>query len=113
MPSLSFVDVGAPGPSAGDHVVTTDGLVSPNDAPAGSMSQVCTLVEIGPNLFASTFDCSGSFDLRDGSITVQGSFVPAAAESSAAITGGTGEFKAARGEVTIATEQDTITIKLV
>ena len=111
-PPLSFVDVGAPGPSIGDHVVTTDGVVRPGGAAAGTMTQVCTLVKLGSNPLTSTYDCTGSFDLDGGSITVSGPFVPAAAESAFAVTGGTGDFRAARGDGVIRTEDDEITIKL-
>jgi allene oxide cyclase-like protein len=111
-PKLTFVDLGAPGLSVGDHVVTTDGVVRPDGTPAGSTEQVCTVVEPKASLFASTFDCAGSFQLDQGQITVQGAFVPNAAESSFAITGGTGAFARARGEVLLATEADDITIDL-
>src|SRR5262245_45583765 len=111
-PALSFVDIGAPGPSVGDHVVTTDGVVRPNGTAAGTMVQVCTIVKAGPSVFASTYDCSGSFDLEGGSITVAGPFVPTAAENPFAVTGGTGEFKGARGDGVIRAEDDEIMIKL-
>ena len=111
-PKLTVVDIGDHGPSAGDHVVTVDGVLDAGGAAAGSTSQVCTLLTPGANIFTSTYDCTGSFDLADGSITVQGTFVPTAAASTLAITGGTGEFAKARGEVVIATEADTITIDL-
>jgi len=112
VPKLKVIDVGDPGLSQGDQVVTTDGLLDRKGAVAGSLEQVCTVVSPGANLFASTFDCTGSFDLADGSITVQGSFVPVAEVSSLAVTGGTGEFAKARGEAVIATEADTITVEL-
>ena len=111
-PQLSFVDVGAPGPSIGDHVVTTDGLVRPNGTPAGTMTQVCTLVKSGTSVFTSSYDCSGSFDLEAGSITMAGSFLPTAAENAFAVTGGTGEFKGARGDGVLRAEEDEFTIKL-
>ena len=111
-PKLTVVDLGTPGLSVGDHVITTDGVVRPDGTPAGSMEQVCTLVEPKATLFASTFDCAGSFELDQGEIAVQGTFVPAAAESSFAVTGGTGAFAGARGEATLATEADDITIDL-
>lgn len=111
-PKLTVVDLGAPGLSPGDHVVTSDGLVRPNGTPAGSMSQVCTLVTVGSSLLASQFDCTGSLDLESGSVTMQGSFVPLAAGARFAVTGGTGAFAAARGEVLLETEADAITIDL-
>jgi hypothetical protein len=111
-PKLTVVDVGAPGPSPGDQVVTSDGLLDRKGAVAGTLSQVCTMVSPAASLLASTFDCTGSFVLADGTITVQGPFVPAADTSVNAVTGGTGEFVKARGQVTIAAEADAITIEL-
>jgi hypothetical protein len=111
-PTLKVIDLDAPGLSVGDQVVTIDGLVHPDGALAGSMSQVCTVVEPGPNLFASTFACTGSLQLAQGELTVQGAFVPLADTSILAVTGGTGDFAAARGELVIATEADEITIAL-
>jgi hypothetical protein len=111
-PKLTVVDLGDPGLSLGDHVITTDGVLRPDSTPAGSTEQVCTVVEPKASLFASTFDCAGSFQLDQGEIIVQGTFVPTAAESSFAVTGGTGAFASARGEVTLATEADDITIDL-
>ena len=111
-PKLTVVDVGAPGPSPGDQVVTTDRVLDRKGADAGTMSQVCTMVTPAASLFTSTFDCTGSFVLADGTITAQGPFIPAAATSVNAVTGGTGEFVKARGQLTIATEADAITIEL-
>jgi len=111
-PNLKVVDIGAPGLSTGDHVVTTDGLVRPDGTSAGSFTTVCTVVQPGANLFVSAYDCSGSFQLAQGQLTVQGSFVPTDPESSFAITGGTGVFAAASGEAILATEADEITIAL-
>ena len=70
------------------------------------------MVTPAASLFTSTFDCTGSFVLADGTITVQGPFVPSADTSVNAVTGGTGEFVKARGQVTIAAEADAITIEL-
>jgi hypothetical protein len=111
-PTLKVVDISDPGLSAGDHVVMTDGVVHADGSPAGSMTQVCTVVVPGASLFASRFDCSGSFELDNGEIIVQGPFVPADAASTLAVTGGTGEFAAARGQVILGTEDDEITVAL-
>jgi hypothetical protein len=61
----------------------------------------------------STFECSGSITLADGTISLSGPFVASAPQQSVAVTGGTGEFKTARGEVSIRAEQDQITVRLV
>ena len=41
-----------------------------------------------------------------------GPFVPAQPESTAAITGGTGEYRTARGEIVVRAEADQIVVKL-
>ena len=107
----TFVDAGTPGPSAGDLAVIHDGVLL-NGAPAGSYNQVCTLAALGASPFTSEFECIGSITLKDGTITMAGPFVPAKAEQSAAITGGTGEYRTARGEVVIRAEADQIVVKL-
>ncbi len=107
----TFVDTGKPGPSAGDLAVIHDG-VKLNGAPAGSYNQVCTLAALGGSPFTSEFECVGSITLKDGTITMAGPFVPAKAEQSAAITGGTGQYRTARGEVVIRAEADQIIVKL-
>jgi hypothetical protein len=112
-PKLTVVDVGEPGLSPGDGVVTTDRVAYENGTPAGAMSQECTLTEPGTSLLTSTFECSGSLVLEDGTITNSGPFVPSAPEQSLAVTGGTGEFATARGEVSVRAEQDQITVRLV
>ena len=107
----TFVDTGKPGPSAGDLAVLHDG-VQRSGAPAGSFSQVCTLASLGVSPFTSEFECVGSITLKDGTITMAGPFVPARAEQSAAITGGTGQYRTAHGEVVIRAEADQLLVKL-
>jgi hypothetical protein len=108
----TFVDTGKPGPSVGDLVIARDDVLHENGAPAGKFTQVCTLVELGSNPFTSTFECSGSIALKDGTITMQGPFVPAQPEGTAAVTGGTGAYRTARGEIVIRAEADQIVVRL-
>lgn len=107
----TFVDTGNPGSSAGDLAVIHDGVLL-NGAPAGSYNQVCTLAALGSSPFTSEFECVGSITLKDGTITMAGPFVPAKAEQSAAITGGTGQYRTARGEVVVRAEADQIVVTL-
>jgi hypothetical protein len=108
----AFVDIGKPGPSAGDQVVVRDGLVTADGAAAGTIRQACTLIDAGANPFVSTYECSSSLELADGTITLAGPFVPAKAEQAAAVTGGTGAYRAARGEAIIRSEADEIVVEL-
>jgi hypothetical protein len=112
VPKLTTIDLGDQGLSPGDQVVTTDGVLDRKGAPAGTLSQVCTLTVPAATLFTSTYDCIGSLVLADGTITFQGPFVPVGAANVDAVSGGTGEFARARGQVTIAAEPDTIEIEL-
>jgi hypothetical protein len=112
-PKPASVDLGNPGPSAGDLVVVTDGLVRPDGSKAGVLRQACTLVAPGTNPLNSTYECSSSFALTEGTIVAQGPFVPSAPEQAAAVTGGTGAFIAAQGEAIVRAEDDQITIRLV
>jgi hypothetical protein len=108
----AFIDIGAPGPSVGDRVVVRDGVNRENGQPAGSLTQDCALVLLGSNPLTSTYECVGSLTLPEGVITHHGPFVPAAAEQTVAVTGGTGAFKTARGELSIRTEDDKLVVKL-
>jgi hypothetical protein len=106
-PQPAVVDTGTPGPSAGDVVVVRDALL-----PNGTLNQVCTLVHVSGGLFTSDYECAGSITLADGTITMEGPFVPAAAEQTAAITGGTGAYANARGEIVVRAEADEILVRL-
>lgn len=108
----SFVDTGAPGLSPGDLVVVRDGVLRPDGSAAGTFNQVCTLVNVAGNPFTSEYECSASLALEDGTITMQGPFVPAKAEQTAAVTGGTGSYRTARGEAVVRSEADEIVVAL-
>jgi hypothetical protein len=108
----AFVDLGAPGPSPGDLVVVKDGVTRPDGGAAGDLRQVCTLVEVGTNPLTSSYECSGSIVLPEGTIIIQGPFVPAAPEQLQAVTGGTGEFRIAQGDAVVRAEDDEITVRL-
>jgi hypothetical protein len=108
----TFVDTGKPGPSVGDVAVARDEVLRPDGTSAGTFRQVCTLVDLVGNPFTSTYECTGSLALAGGTITMEGPFTPAAAEQSAAITGGTGAYAMARGEIVIRAEADEILVEL-
>ncbi len=95
----TFVDTGRPGPSVGDLVVARDDVLRESGGPAGTFRQTCTLVDLGSSPLTGTFECAGSVALKDGTITMEGPFVPAAPEQAAAITGGTGAYAGARGSL--------------
>jgi hypothetical protein len=108
----TFVDTGKPGPSVGDVAIARDDVLREDGSPAGTFRQVCTLVDLVGGPFTSTFECTGSIALKDGTIAMEGPFVPAAPESVAAITGGTGAYKTARGEIVVRAEADELVVRL-
>jgi hypothetical protein len=111
-----FVDVdGDKATSLGDVAIVKDGLNREDGAPAGDFTQVCTLVTLGasqPLALTSTYECSGTIHLANGTITQQGSFTPLQPDQLDAISGGTGAYQAARGEIETQAEADRITIRL-
>jgi hypothetical protein len=90
----TYIDVGPRGETVGDYVVFRDRLRDPNsDALIGALSVQCTFQ------FANSAECHGTAILFNrGKLTFAGN-VPPASLFALAITGGTGEFRAARGEV--------------
>jgi hypothetical protein len=108
----TFVDTGKPGPTVGDVGVFRDEVLRADGSTAGTLRQVCTLVDLVGGPPTSTFECVGSLALKEGTITIAGPFVPAAPEQSAAITGGTGAYASARGEVTVRAIDDSLVVRL-
>ena len=108
----TLVDTGTPGPSVGDLAIARDEILFENGSPAGTSRQTCTLVDLASSPFTSTFECAGSIALHDGTITTEGPFLPSAPEQVDAITGGTGAYKTARGEVVVRAKADEIIVRL-
>lgn len=73
----------------------------------GADGGVCSIARIAPDDGATTYHCVGTNSLPLGQITTQGLVTYAAGEDvrkepyAFAITGGTGKYRAARGQVTI------------
>jgi hypothetical protein len=107
-----FADTGKPGPSVGDIAVFNDGLNREDGTPAGEFHETCVLVTLADSPITSGYECSGTIALKTGTITLQGSFTPAKPDQLDAISGGTGAFRTARGEVETQAIADRITIRL-
>jgi hypothetical protein len=90
------VDVGAPGDSLGDTVVFTQKLYTDETKTTqiGTDEAFCVRTVVGVHQL-----CTGIFYLRGGTITITGP--EASGVHSLAITGGTGRFLGARGEVVL------------
>jgi hypothetical protein len=98
------LDLGAAGPSQGDQVIFADDLSSRGER-VGTNGGVCTAVAGTPT--ATTLQCVVTLSLPQGQVAAQGLVTfhhgdegPA---SVIAVTGGTGAFRAAHGELRLQT----------
>ena len=97
---LAFIDQGAPGPSIGDRLVYSAAIFDTNGQRIGRDAADCIIVRVDPSeppARQQVVQCSISVELPDGQITVQG--LAQGTENYFAITGGTGAYRTARGEV--------------
>ena len=97
---LAFIDVGAPGPSAGDRLVFSAAIFDTNNQQVGRDAAECIIVRVDPNETPDrqqVVQCMISVQLPDGQLTVQG--MAQGTDNYFAITGGTGAYRKARGEV--------------
>ena len=94
------LDLGQPGPSAGDTQVFLDD-VQRDGRTVGTSAGGCTLTTISDTRLAGA--CSATLVLPEGSLTTQGAFDEDPATGPAgftwAVTGGTGSYAGAAGEV--------------
>ncbi len=108
----SFVDLPPAGSSPGDRVAFDNPLYNrTNTKHLGASQGECAQVGQAPNIF----HCSAVFVLPDGQITTTGIADFAKPSPVVAITGGTGAYKTARGQVTFTQTSDTtdtITVEL-
>jgi hypothetical protein len=115
------IDVGKKGFGVGDYfVLSKDPFFNRSlEKELGYFTGDCMIVAINEETFEATLECDVTANFRDGSIiTVEGpiTFSEEAAESEAtlAVTGGTGKYKTAHGEVhtTFTEEGGTFRFKL-
>lgn len=90
-----FLDVGAPGNSVGDSVIEHETLVQ-NGHEIGHDTLQCTAIHGAPNF---DFQCVGTLVFADGQLTVQGA--TDFSEIRVAVTGGTGRYMGAYGELEV------------
>ena len=95
-----FVDVGSPGPTLGDQIVSSD-LVFRHGEAVGTDGVICTIVKVAPD--ALTCNWVMTVALPGGQVTMQGiadgptgpPTKPLSFEL--AVTGGTGQYRGAEG----------------
>ena len=97
---LAFIDTGTPGPSIGDRLVFSNPIFDTDGNRIGRDGADCVIVRIDPSeppARQQIVQCAISVQLPDGQITVQG--LAQGTENYFAVTGGTGAYREARGEV--------------
>lgn len=113
----SFIDLGAPGPSIGDRLVLTSDLFDLDGRKVGRDGGECVIVRIDPTAppaSQTVVQCLITTQLPQGQITFQG--LGQGTQNFFAVTGGTGAYRAARGQAlvvdTIPGQEANITITL-
>jgi hypothetical protein len=90
----SVTDTGAKGDSAGDVLTFANEVYDEaNKEKVGDDNGWCVRTVVG-----KAWECFWTLTLKDGQITVEGPFLDAG-DSALAVTGGTGEYAGARGEM--------------
>ena len=113
-----FVDVDPKGqtPTLGDYQVFSDD-VSQNGTKVGTDGGVCTIVNLDPSGTQFTVQCQVTVSLPKGQLSTQGLLtVPVTGTPPPfkfAITGGTGSYRTAHGQITVTdTSQTDSTVKV-
>lgn len=89
-------DLGEPGDSIGDQLAFGNPIYDPaNQTRLGDDQGSCVRTVVG-----KAWECTWTLILPEGQITVEGPFYDAA-DSVLAITGGTGSYRGARGQMTL------------
>ncbi len=99
---VALVDGGAPGPNLGDRLVFTADVFDEQGRRVGRDGADCVVVRIDPNALPAeqqTVECMVSMELPNGQITFQG--LGQGPDNTFAVTGGTGAYRAARGEAVV------------
>src|SRR4051812_22818234 len=91
-----LLDLGTPGPSKGDQLTDNDQLLNRHGTQVGHDGLACTMTD--PSVPEAA--CQGTFVLPGGQITVQFLNSPPSVKLGA-ITGGTGRYRTARGQIKI------------
>jgi hypothetical protein len=109
------LDLGEPGPSAGDAQVFLDDVQRDGET-VGTSAGSCTIATISETRLIAA--CTATLTLPEGSLTTQGAFDENPATGPAgytwAVTGGTGSYAGAAGEVvgTFRTGTDTVDLEV-
>jgi hypothetical protein len=92
--------------SQGDSFTFTSELLNKSKKHAGWLHATCTATFAGEDFGKARFTCSGLFDLRGGTMIVNGLLDPRKRMSHIAITGGTGAYEGAIGQIDVENHDD-------
>jgi allene oxide cyclase-like protein len=97
-----FLDLGAPGPSMGDQIISHDLLFDAAGRQVGHDGVACTITDPdgGPEA-----QCTATFALPGGQLTTQFLNAPPPVKHFA-VTGGTGAYRKARGDAVLVENGD-------
>jgi hypothetical protein len=93
--------------SPGDEVIAVSKI---GGAATGHRFLVCVVTQTAPSIELALYACQVTYTLAGGTITASG-IVRLNDTATAAITGGTGAYAGARGVLTSAPGQDTLTLQ--
>lgn len=93
-----LLDHGRPGLSVGDVRISGGRLVGRDGRRLGTFGSTCTVIDVGR---AAALQCDGYDKLPAGQVAFAGEIVPGKRIQVAAITGGTGDYLNARGQVSM------------
>ena len=103
---LTIIDVGAKGNSLGDEIVSHDIIFSKSGKRVGYDAQTCMFTSLDP----PQLGCSLVFAIPGGTITGQYIGAPPP-HKIAAITGGTGKYVGASGEIEVVESGHNVSVK--
>jgi hypothetical protein len=98
-------------PSVGDLVVFTKALSAPGGKRMGKLHVRCAVTVPRASIEVSLFECTGAFVLRGGELSMAYTGSLAAERLRIAVTGGTGRYAGARGEIVSRDDTDTVHIR--
>jgi hypothetical protein len=95
----ALIDVGKKGDSLGDQVVFNESLRARHSGDDGETHGVCTITALDRG--DATLQCLVTARLDDGDLTIQGLVETDERTATLAVTGGTGDYTGASGEVRV------------
>jgi hypothetical protein len=112
--SVKVVDLPPRGKSSsGDSLVSISTLRNPDGARVGTGYLTCVLTGRARTFESANYECTGTDRLKDGSITFAGNARLAAREIAVAVTGGTGAYDAAGGQLVNTSTSDSVSRQVI